>query len=646
MISLFRRFFDSKLGIPITLAFLALIAIAFTASDVGNTGTFGGIAGGDRVAIVGDAKIGTGELSRAASNAVDNLRQQDPTLTIQSFVADGRLDEVLDSLIDRYAVTEWAESHGLRAGDNLINSEILRIPGFLGADGEFDDEAYRAAIARAGLNDAQFRAQARQDLLSQQVFAPASFAAQVPDSIARRYAAVTKERRNGDIGFLEAARLRPSGDPTDEQLQEYYQANRQDFERPERRVIRYATFGLDALGDRARVTEAELRKRFEENQRRFAGQDERGYTQLIVPTEAAARSIRERVNAGGSFEQAAREAGFEVTRFEPARKAEVAERTSQAVAEAIFAAQRGGVSAPVRSDLGWVVARVDSVRALSGQTFEQARAGLRESMAEEKRRRAVNDLAVQIEEQVEDGASLADIAGDLNAEIRTTQPLTEDGRVYGGNGTAPQELARVLANAFLMDEGEPQLAELQAGEQFIVYDVGSITRAAIAPLAEVRREVTQAWRNAEGARLAGEAATRVLKRVEEGASLAAALRAEETAFPPIDQVSLTREQVEQLQQQGQSIPAPIALMFSMAEGSAKKLEGPENIGWFIIDLKDVEAGEIAADDPLVAVGKANLERFTGNEYVAQLRAAIRQEVGVERNDVAIEAVRRQLSGQQ
>ena len=76
MISYFRKFFSSKLGLGLTLAFLGLIAFAFASSDVANTGTFGGVAGGDRVAVVGDEKIGTAELSQSVTAALDRVRQQ------------------------------------------------------------------------------------------------------------------------------------------------------------------------------------------------------------------------------------------------------------------------------------------------------------------------------------------------------------------------------------------------------------------------------------------------------------------------------------------------------------------------------------------------------------------------------------------
>ena len=78
MLQLFRNFFKSKLGVGVTLAFLALIALAFASSDVANTGMFGGVSGGDRVAVVGDERIDAAELSTSATNALDQVRQTEP----------------------------------------------------------------------------------------------------------------------------------------------------------------------------------------------------------------------------------------------------------------------------------------------------------------------------------------------------------------------------------------------------------------------------------------------------------------------------------------------------------------------------------------------------------------------------------------
>ena len=70
MLTFFRNFFKTKVGLAIALAFLGLIGFAFASMYVSSTGAFGGVAGGDRVAVVGSEKISTAELSDGAAEAL------------------------------------------------------------------------------------------------------------------------------------------------------------------------------------------------------------------------------------------------------------------------------------------------------------------------------------------------------------------------------------------------------------------------------------------------------------------------------------------------------------------------------------------------------------------------------------------------
>jgi peptidyl-prolyl cis-trans isomerase D len=169
MISVFRKFLSSKIGIAVALAFLALIAFAFAAMDVSSSGTFGGVAGGDRIAVVGNEKIDSNELVRSANSAVDSARQENPTISMPAFLEQGGLDQVLDQIIDRFAIGGFAEKYGLRAGENLVNSEIIAIPAFRGADGNFDEQAYRRTLANRGLTDSMVRGDFADGMLAQQL---------------------------------------------------------------------------------------------------------------------------------------------------------------------------------------------------------------------------------------------------------------------------------------------------------------------------------------------------------------------------------------------------------------------------------------------------------------------------------------------
>lgn len=642
MISIIRRFFDSKLGVPVTLGFLALIALAFASSDITGSGMFGGVSGGDRVAVVGDERIGTADLSRAATTALDQARAQNPTLTMASFLRDDAITDVLDVLLDRTAIAQFAKAVGLRAGDNLLNSEILDIPAFRGPDGNFSEDTYRAVIAQQGLNDAQVRDDLGQGLLAQQLLVPSAFGARMPDKMVAQYASLLLERRKGTIAVVPSALYEPTAGPSKAQLDAFYEANRADYVRPERRILRYATFTVDAVAKTAEPTAKEIAARYEANRAMFTAKESRRLSQLIVPTQAAADAIRAKVNGGGTLEGAAREAGFQISGIGPVEQEAYAAQSSSAVAQAVFGAASGKIAAPARSGLGWHVVRVDAIERVEGKTLAQATPEITEALRAEKRRQAVADLSASIEEELDGGTSLTDVAKTISAELKSTKPLTADGRVYGTAEAAPQELAPVLATAFQMEEGEPQIAELVPGELFIVFEATDITPSAAAPLKDIAAQVTADWKRAEGLKGARKAADRILAAVKKGASLPAAMKAENARLTDFDPIDLSREQ---LAQTGQRVPPPLALMFSMAQGTAKKLEAPNNAGWFLVQLAQIQPGKIDAGSPVFAQAKRELGQTLGQEYATQLRLALRDEVGVERNQPAIDAVRKQLTGE-
>ncbi len=644
MISFFRNIFQSKIGLALTFALIALIALAFAASDITGT-TFGGVAGNDRVARVGDERISTSTLSQTASSAMEQVRQEQPTATMQEFVANGGLDEVLRQLIDRAALGGYAEEYGLRAGDNLINSEILQIGAFRGVNGEFDQTVYEAALRNQGLTDAMLRNDLGDGLLAQQLLAPGLAAQRAPDALTRRYGSFVRERRQGTIALIPSVSFAPENDPTDNQVQTFYEEERERYVLPERRTMRFAAFGDDAITDRVEPTEAEIAARYERDAAQYEAQETRTISSFFVPTEDAANAIRERVNAGLSLENAASEAGFSVTRSQPSSREEIAALTSAAVAEAVFAANRGQVAQPARSALGWYIARIDAIDRTAARSLAQARGEIATQLASEKRAAALADLSTRIEDRVSDRASLTEIAEEFGLELNTTPAMLSDGRLFENpRQRIAEQLQDAVATVFQMDESEPQLAEVVRGQQFIVFEANEITPSAAAPLADIREQVVRDWRLAQGDAEARDAADRVIARLAEAdGSINQALSAEEGQIPPPQRINMTRAELRP--QNGQRIPTPLVLLFSMAEGTAKRLEAPNNLGWYVVELNSITAAPIEDEDPLFEQARASLSETFADELAEQLTASVREELGVDRNETAIEAVRKQLTGE-
>lgn len=643
MISSFRNFFQSKLGMAVFLGFLALVALAFAGADItGNT--FGGIAQGERVALVGDDSVTSTELAETAQSALRGVRQENPTITMPEFVDQGGLDEVLSQLIDRYAIGAFAEMAGLRAGENLVNSEILKIGAFRGVSGEFDPQVYQARLAEQRITDATLRRDLADGLLAQQLLLPALSAPQVPEKMARQYASLFLERRSGRVALIPSALFTSDEDPDDAAVQAYYTENRADYVEPERRTLRYAVFNSDNLNTDLTPTPAEIAARFEETKDQYAARESRDVTSFTVPTEDGANALIAQIRAGRSIEAVAREAGFNTTKVTDRDREQFAASASFAAAEAVFAAKQGEIAGPAQSTLGFVVARVDKVTNTPARTLAQVSDEIAQTLTQEKRAAALGELSARIEAEVDSGTSLTEIADAFDLTLDETPPLLADGRVFGDPAAQPNPAIRpILDTAFGLDESQPQLDVLVPGSQFLVYDVVDIAESAAPPLAEIRERVVRDLSLFNASKVARETAQRVLGKVRGDSSLADAIREEETDLPAPDSVSLARRELQQLRSQG-PVPPAIALMFSMAKGTTKLLEAPGNQGWILVSLDDITADELEEDSPIVAGLSAQLVETLGAEYSDQLTKAMRAAVGVETNESALEAIRAQLVG--
>ena len=643
MLQFFRQGIKSKLGIGIALGFLILIGLSFGLGDVSSNSFFGGVAGGDRVATVGDSRIDTADLERTATSVVDNMRQQDPTTTMRSFVASGKLSELLDYLIARRATLEFGNSQGMHIGTRLIDSEIAKLPGVQGPDGKVDPLLYQQLVAQRRQTDAQFRLGLEEDLMARQLIAATRIGMKSPDSVVLRYAGVVTERRKGAIAILPSAVFAPKAAPSEAEIKAWYNGHLTQYQLPERRTVRYVVFDESVVKQLPAPTEAAIAARYNAGKAQYAPTDKRKLAQMVVPTEAAGKAVLAEVAGGKTLEAAAAAKGLGVAVLGPVSREEYALQSSAAAAEAVFTAPQGKLAGPFKAPLGWLVVRIDGTERKPGKSLDQARGEIAAALGAEQRRAALTEFSANIEDEFDNGASLADIAKELGMTLVTTAPLLADGSVFGQPGvTAPAELARVLSAAFAMEgEGQAQLAEIEPGKTFVIFDVGTLTSSAPQPLAEIRPRVSEDVQLSKGAKAAAAAAKKVEAQIAKGVPIEVAMASLGVALPPVDRVDRARMEVQAL---GQNAPRPLVLFFAMPKGKIKLMEAPRNRGWYVLTVSEVSFGKVDPKDGRLPGLVQSLQQAQGEEYADQLAKAMQAAVGAKRNETAIGAVRKRLQG--
>ena len=116
--------------------------------------------------------------------------------------------------------------------------------------------------------------------------------------------------------------------------------------------------------------------------------------------------------------------------------------------------------------------------------------------------------------------------------------------------------------------------------------------------------------------------------------------------PGFEREAVDLERREVLARQRGRLPPPLVLLFSMAEGTTKSLEGPRDLGWYVVDLEDISTLPLDQEPQLIAQTRQQLGDSLAGEYRQQAIAAMGKELGVTRNDAGIATVRKQLVGEQ
>ncbi len=642
MITAFRNFFASTFGKIAAFALLALIAVAFAASDISGGAGFGGVGAGN-AAKVGSEQIGVGELRDRVRRSYNAARESEPTLTMEDFVRDGGVENALSALIDASAFQQYAAKLGFANSKRLVDAQIAQLPVFTGLTGQFDQAQYEAFLRRENLTDRQVRADMERQLLLNKLTRPINALPGIAPAIAEPYAALLLERRRGSAVFVPSSPRAPSTAPSDAQLTTFLKNNSSRYAIPERRVIRYATF------DRSNVpvpepTQADLESFYKDNAARFTASQSRRLNQVVAPSQAVAQRIADAVRGGATLDAAARSNGLASSFSQSLAQADLTRTTNADFAKAAFAAPRGGLVGPVQLPLGWAVATVQDIRQTPARTLEQALPEIRPLVARQMADEAMISFFNAIQDALNNGVPVTEIAADRKLTLAETPALLPSGRAPARTDfQLPPELGDMVPQAFqALGEGEGQLFTIVDNDRFALFDVKTIVAAAPPPLTSIRAQLVTDWKLAEGHKAARDVARAMVRAVEGKTPLADAARAAKGEVGSVQTIAGTRGE---LTRSADRVPPEVALMFSMAAGSVRTLELPGQRGWLVIYLDEVvrPKREDIQTEQIGAIA-APLANAIGGELFDQLLADARQRVGVARNMDQVERLKAELSG--
>ncbi|MDL2352602.1 MAG: hypothetical protein QFC78_07130, partial [Pseudomonadota bacterium] len=133
----------------------------------------------------------------------------------------------------------------------------------------------------------------------------------------------------------------------------------------------------------------------------------------------------------------------------------------------------------------------------------------------------------------------------------------------------------------------------------------------------------------------------VQAQVQKGVPIDVAVASLGVALPPVDHVDMDRLEV---QKKGKNASRPLLMIFAMAKGKVRLMQGGRNHGWYVVTVSEVIPGKVEERDPQFEQFNKDLAGQQSQELGDQLRGGFRNEVGTTRNDDNLRKLQTQLSG--
>jgi foldase protein PrsA len=153
----------------------------------------------------------------------------------------------------------------------------------------------------------------------------------------------------------------------------------------EQKITAKVTKGKD------KVTDAQIQAYYDKNKQRFATPERRDLRIVLTKDKAKAAQAKKALDSGQSWTTVAKKYSIDqASKGQGGKLAGVAKgQQEQALDAAVFAAPKGKITGPVKTQFGWYVFTVTKITAAKQQSVDQAKASIKQILASSNQQKAL-----------------------------------------------------------------------------------------------------------------------------------------------------------------------------------------------------------------------------------------------------------------
>ncbi len=420
--------------------FLWLVIAAFIILYIPALTTEGQGTPGETVVSVGGLPVSVGEFQRAfyrQRQVYDRLYQ-------------GRLDEnmlrqlgleeqVLEALVTDRLVELESRRLGVTVSDEAVARAIATSPEFQDGGQFIGTQEIRRRLELQGLSEEDFEHSLRRQLLRQSLESLVGASVSVSDAEVEREFRRRTEQVKLEYVLADAARFRTEIQPTAEEIRARFEAKKDAYRIPEKRVVSYVLLDRPTLQPLVAVTDRDIELYYQDHREEFRQEEEACASHILVKVKAGdtgeghpeaeaqsiAQGLLEKVKAGGDFAALAKASsedtgsaanGGDLGCFPPGRMVPEFD-------DAVFALQPGQVSDLVKTSFGFHVIRLVSKREATVLPLAQVKERIRGAVTERKMRDLGEQKSQALADALGRGKSLEEAAREQGLTVQKSAPF-------------------------------------------------------------------------------------------------------------------------------------------------------------------------------------------------------------------------------
>lgn len=476
------------------------------------------------IATVGDTSITVMEFDNAKRQYLDNFRRQ----MGQSFKAD-MLDtpearaQILASMIsDRALALELASEYISVSEADAINL-IKQAPAFQ-QNGQFSTELYERFLASMGKSDQQFVYELRGDLSRQLLLSSVSQTTIASNAMAQRIHDLLTEQRTVRTFEIAADSFKKSVKVTDEEVADYYKQHQSLFNVPETVDIEYVVLSPAVYKD-IPVSEEDVRGFYEQNLQRFSIPEERRASHILIAIDADKDEAAAKKEADELYAklQADPKQFASLARKHSADPGSAREggdlgffRQGMMVPEfdrAVFAGKKGDLVAPVKTDFGYHIIRIDDIKAAKARPLAEVRGEIETLYRQEAAVRMFAEDAETFSNMIyEQSESLAPVVEQFKLTVQKATGIT---RNHEDAIINPNVVEALFSFDVLQDKRNTNAIEI-AANTLLAARVTNHRPQTVEPLDKVKGNIKTALTNTKAAQAAKVEGEALLAKLQKG----------------------------------------------------------------------------------------------------------------------------------